>query len=239
MAFMRKIIVRAVLALLLLFVVGLFGLGYWGWGQLAGSLAQLDGELALDGLTDAVTIERDDLGIPTITAENRQDLAFATGFVHAQERFFQMDLLRRSSAGELAELVGSAAIERDMENRVHRFRHRAGRVVAAASDDQRALLDAYAAGVNAGLGALEKLPFEYLVLRAEPSPWTPADSVLVLYAMYLDLQGKDYREESTLGVMNDLLPAPLFEFLAPRGTEWDAPVEGWPIPMPRVPVRGL
>lgn len=232
---MRKIVLRIVVAVVLLCVVAVGAAAYWGWSQIRGSLAQLDNERTLAGLSSTVTVERDELGIPTIKAANRADLAMATGFVHAQERFFQMDLLRRSSAGELAELVGSAAVEHDMETRVHRFRHRAQLVVEASSEEQRALLDAYTTGVNAGLEALSAAPFEYLLMRVEPQPWTPEDSVLVLYAMYLDLQGKDYRDESTLGVINDLMPAPMFDFLAPLGTDWDAPVEGWSLPMPRVP----
>lgn len=232
---MRKIVLRIVVALVLLLVIAVGATAYWGWSQIRGSLAQLDDERTLAGLSSPVTVERDELGIPTIKAANRADLAMATGFVHAQERFFQMDLLRRSSAGELAELVGSAAVEHDMETRVHRFRHRAQLVVEASSEEQRDLLDAYTTGVNAGLDALSKAPFEYLMMGVEPTPWTPEDSVLVLYAMYLDLQGKDYRDESTLGVINDLLPAPMFDFLAPLGTDWDAPVEGWSLPMPRVP----
>ncbi|MFT5500138.1 MAG: penicillin amidase, partial [Woeseiaceae bacterium] len=73
------------------------------WWLLSGSLPVLDGELSAGSIAAAVTIERDDAGIPVISAENRGDLAYATGFVHAQDRFFQMDLTRRKAAGELAE----------------------------------------------------------------------------------------------------------------------------------------
>ena len=82
----------------------------WGRRQMRGSLAQLDGVRSVSSLTAAVTITRDALGVPTITGTNRRDVARATGFVHAQDRFFQMDLLRRRGAGELAELFGRAAL---------------------------------------------------------------------------------------------------------------------------------
>ena len=84
---------------------------------LRGSLAAIDGELAMRGLAAPVTIERDALGVPTISGANRADVAFATGFVHAQDRFFQMDLSRRAAAGRLAELVGDAALPVDRRNR--------------------------------------------------------------------------------------------------------------------------
>ena len=79
----------------------------WGWWQMRGSLAQLDGERAVAGLSAPVKIERDALGVPTITGTTRPDVARALGFLHAQDRFFQMDLLRRSGAGELAEVFGA------------------------------------------------------------------------------------------------------------------------------------
>src|SRR5579862_3893451 len=82
-------------------------------GLLRQSLPQLDGEIGHMGVVTAVTIDRDARGIPTIEAANRVDLAYGTGFVHGQDRFFQMDLLRRLAAGELAEVFGEAALEQD------------------------------------------------------------------------------------------------------------------------------
>ena len=212
------------------------GAAFWGYRQLAGSLPQLDGQLTLEGLTAPVRVERDQLGVPTISARSRVDLAFATGFCHGQDRFFQMDLLRRVAAGELAELVGSAVADVDREHRVHRFRWRAQQVVEAPhTRDDRELLQAYAHGVNAGLKSLKKKPFEYFVFRTEPQPWQVEDSVLVLYAMYLDLQGSDPVDERALGLLHDRLPGPLYEFLTPLGTEWDAPLEGPPLEVAAIP----
>lgn len=91
------------------------------------SLPRLDGQAQLSGLAAGVTVSRDALGVPTIEASSRIDVARATGWIHAQDRFFQMDLLRRKAAGELAELFGPAALPLDREARMHGFRRLAGR----------------------------------------------------------------------------------------------------------------
>ncbi|MBX3412127.1 MAG: penicillin acylase family protein [Pirellulales bacterium] len=233
---MLKRIVIVLLVVVLLVAVAAGGTAYWGYQKFASSLPQLDGEIQVEGIRQPITIERDALGIPTIRAQDRRDLAFGTGYVHGQDRFFQMDLLRRNAAGELAEIIGRPVLSQDRKVRVHRFRHRAERVIAAASSEERAILDAYTAGVNAALGDLGAPPFEYLLLGVTPVPWRPEDSVLCLFSMYLDLQGGDYLDESTLGLLRDTLPPEMVEFLAPQGTaEWDAPVEGWPFTVPPIP----
>jgi len=207
----------------------------WVRSRLTASLPNLDGEVVVGGLSESVRIERDALGIPSIHASNRLDLARATGFLHAQDRYFQMDLMRRRAAGELAELVGAAVISADRRTRRHRFREEAVRVVYRASAREKALMVSYAAGVNAGLAALGARPPEYLLLRSEPAPWTPEDTVLVIFAMFLDLNDPEGGYESMLGIMRDLLPGQMFDFLAPRGTEWDAPVIGDPFAAPPIP----
>src|SRR5580698_3359326 len=118
---------------------------------LRGSLPRLDGELRGAGLAAPVTVTRDARGVPTITAPTRDDLAWATGFVHAQDRFFEMDLSRRLAAGELAELFGKVALEQDRKARMFRFRSVARQVVEQMSPQQRGVIDAYTRGVNAGL----------------------------------------------------------------------------------------
>ena len=128
------------------------------WLGLRSSLAQLDGTVEVAGITAPIVIERDEDGIPTITALDRDDLAFATGFAHAQDRFFQMDLLRRQAAGELSEIFGERAVAADKRLRFHRFRARAQRVLARASSRDRGILGHYAAGVNAGLETLGASP---------------------------------------------------------------------------------
>jgi len=137
--------------------------GATGWWMLRASLPQLDGQAQLTGLTNTVTIERDALGIPTIRAADWLDAVRAQGFVHAQDRYFQMDLTRRAVAGELSELVGEATVPNDAYQRMFRFRARAEQRLAQLSPDHRAMLDAYTEGVNAGLDALTTRPPEYSV----------------------------------------------------------------------------
>ncbi len=134
--------------------VVLAGLAGALWWVFAGAAPRLDGTVALANLSAAVQVQRDAAGVPTVTAASREDLARAMGFLHAQERFFQMDLLRRSGAGEIAELAGEAALPIDIPHRVHRFRARAEALLARMPAAQQALLRAYAACVNAGLAGL-------------------------------------------------------------------------------------
>jgi penicillin amidase len=111
--------------------------GVWLRAGLRASLPQLEGERTLPGLGAPVRIERDALGVPVVHGQSRRDVARATGFLHAQERFFQMDLLRRRAAGELAELVGKAGLALDRETRVLRLRSVARRATAALPPEER------------------------------------------------------------------------------------------------------
>ena len=232
---MRRHVLRFFALVLALAVVAAIVVAIGARVMVGRSLPVQDGTVPVAGLTAPVTVTRDALGIPTFTAQSRVDLARAVGFVHAQERFFQMDLQRRQPAGELSALVGGAALTADRSVRLHRFRHIAGLALAAAPADYRAELDAYAEGVNAGLAALSAAPFEYLMLRTTPEPWRAEDSMLTAIAMYTTLQGAQWEYEKTLGTMRDALPEPLFEFLAGRASDWESPIEGAPYPVPPVP----
>jgi len=216
-------------------VVLVIAAGFYMRSQVRGSLAQLDGTASVPGLLASVRVDRDALGIPTLNGESREDIARALGFLHAQDRFFQMDLQRRQSAGELSGLVGPRAMEVDEAIRVHRFRDLAQRALERTEPSYRRILEAYAAGVNAGLDALDAPPFEYLVLRATPEPWIPEDSILTLLAMFNTLQGRQGLFEQTMGAMRDALPEPMFRFLATTGSEWDTPVVGKPTTRPPMP----
>lgn len=206
------------------------------YGFLRGGAPRLDGTVGLQGLTAEVTVTRDGLGVPSITAADRIDAMRTLGFLHAQDRFFQMDVLRRVAAGELSELLGPTVLDVDRHTRLFRLRTVAREVLARANPEQRAVLDAYTAGVNAGLKALSTWPFEYGVLMRRPRPWQSEDSILAIDAMYIDLQraGSD-QNESDLGLMHDVLPAPLFRFLSASGTQWDAPVMGKALETPPIP----
>jgi penicillin amidase len=190
------------------------------------SLPDLDDHVATAGLSADVTIERDRRGIPTIDAASRTDAAFATGFAHAQDRYFQMDLTRRMASGRLAELFGDVALEADRGHRRHRFAAVADAVLAALPAEHRAVLDAYTAGVNAGLERLASRPFEYWLLRARPEPWSPRDSLLVVFAMYLKLNDADASLDLQRGLIYDALPRALAEFVYSVAPEWEAPIDG-------------
>ena len=212
------------------------------WNWLRGSLPLLEGELETGKLTAPVSIHRDKQGIPLIESEDRGSIAFALGFLHAQERFFQMDLLRRNSSGELSELVGPAALEHDREIRVHQFRKRAERNVAAMPAEQRRVLKQYVEGVNFGLQKLDSNPWEYALLNQQPRPWTAADSVLSIFSMYLTLQSPVASHELRDTALADLLPEDLYQFFFPEGGSWDAPLIGearGPVSLPETRIAAL
>ena len=203
------------------------------WLALRASLPELDGEVTVDGLSAVATIERDSAGIPTITASNRVDLALATGFAHGQDRFFQIDLIRRQAAGELSELIGAATVSTDKRFRFHRFRSRAQNAVLALSESESAILESYTAGVNAGLASLGAKPFEYFVLGAIPQAWQAEDSLLVMYTMFMMLNDSRAIKDVQRGLVHRILPAETYAWLYPQGSPWDAPLMG----EPRKPVR--
>lgn len=215
---------RIALLLLALVVVALLV----AWWSMRGSLARLDGEQALHGLSAPVSLQRDALGVVTIDAASETDAMRALGFVHAQERYFEMDLMRRSSAGELSGLFGPIAVDMDKGRRMHRMRARVDASLEGFAGDRMPQLQAYADGVNDGLGALKSRPWPYLLLRQSPRKWEVADSALAGYAMYFDLQDADNVRELGLWKIRRQVPPALYALLAHDGTEWDAPLQGEP-----------
>ncbi|RAO77447.1 penicillin acylase family protein [Dyella jiangningensis] len=197
------------------------------WFLLAGSRARLDGEVRVAGLGDAVSITRDALGTATLQGKSRDDISYALGYVHGQERFFAMDLMRRLPAGELSELVGAKALDTDINHRRHRLRAVAQAAYAALPPEQKHTLDMYASGVNAGLTHLHVKPWEYLLLNTRPQPWRPEDSFLVIAAMYLDLNGDGRNErELHMAELRATLPRPVADFLLSPDPDWEAPLKG-------------
>jgi len=189
-------------------------IGRWAFGLVAGltvlaliaagvvlwhvqrSFPQLEGEVALPGLEAEVTVLRDELGIPTIVAETSEDLFFAQGFVHAQDRFWEMDFRRHVTAGRLSELFGASQLGTDRFLRTLGWHEIAAQEVDALDDRERGYYDAYAAGVNAYLadhqGSAASLEYAVLGLQNpdyEIEPWTAVDSVAWLKAMAWDLRG--------------------------------------------------
>ena len=191
-----------------------------------GSLPVIDGERPAAGLDGETVIERDAVGAVTITGHSRDDVAYATGFVHAQDRFFQMDLSRRMSGGRLSELVGDAAMDMDARQRIHRFKDVAERVYVQLAPAEKSLLNAYARGVNAGLDSLRVRPFEYLLLRQRPESWRPQDSLLVVYAMYLQLNDAEASADRQRGLLAAVLPPDVFRFVYSVAPVWEAPIDG-------------
>ena len=166
-------------------------------------LPQTTGTLDVPGLSDEVTVDRDERGVATITARTAEDLFLAQGFVHAQDRFFEMDYRRHMTAGRLSELVGEnrGALDADRVIRTFGWRAVAEEEWELLSDTTRTHLQAYADGVNAYLDDRrpESLAVEYTVLGAQvdlpqPEPWDPVDSLAWLKAMAWDLRG-NYDEE--------------------------------------------
>lgn len=236
--FMRRAL-RLLAILVVVLAIALLGGALWLRGQIDASQAQLEGVVRVEGLTHAVRIDRDDAGVPTLVGRDRGDLAFALGFVHGQERFFQMDLARRRAAGELSALLGPATLAADREARRHRFRALAEQAIAVATEEKGAYLRRYAKGVNAGLEALEAAPPEYLVLRRDPEPWRPEDCTLVQMSMYMVLQSQSGTMERQRGAIHREYPPEMAALLDAPGTAWDAPVEGEaretpPLPGPEV-----
>lgn len=228
---------RALFILALLSAIGLLATGWW---FLAGSLARLDGEQRVNGPQHAVTITRDALGTATITGQSRDDVSYALGYVHAQERFFPMDLMRRVSAGELSELVGAAALDTDIRHRRHRLRAVAQAAYATLSSEQKHTLDLYRDGVNAGLANLREKPWEYLLLKAKPRPWRSEDTMLVIAAMYLDLNDDGRNEREThIAQMRSVLPEPLVDFLISPDPNWEAPLKDGTSPSPVIPAADV
>lgn len=183
----RTILVVA-LVLVILTAGALAGIGIWLRHAMHAALPKVDGTLQTAGLSAAVTVTRDEHGVPSIQAATLDDLLFAQGFVTAQDRLWQMDALRRHAAGELAEIMGSKLIEHDRTQRTLQVRAAADRAVAVLPPDQMHQLQAYARGVNAFIAQSgDHLPLEFHLLHYAPAPWTPRDTLLVSLAMAQDL----------------------------------------------------
>ncbi|MGD8322959.1 MAG: penicillin acylase family protein [Gammaproteobacteria bacterium] len=216
---MRRLLRIAIISALT--IIGLCLLA--GWLGLRASLPRRDGSAEIPGLAAVVRLEFDALGIARIHAASQLDAIAAQGFVHAQDRFFQMDLTRRSAAGELAAVFGPAAVDFDSQRRIQQLRRRARAMLAEVPQRHRRLLEAYTAGVNAGLADLGAWPPEYLLLRQAPARWLPEDSLLVVYALYTMLSNNDAYERHN-GALRELLPASVFEFLTPLSARDDRPL---------------
>lgn len=206
---------RLALIILVAALVPAAGLGVVAVLAVRASLPPLDGRAPLAGLHEPVVVTSDAYGIPTITAESREDAVRALGYVHARDRLFQMDVLRRSGAGRLAEVLGATVRETDIRQRRLGFGRAAKAIVARLPREQRTFLDAYADGVNAYLAEMRTPPFEFLLLGYRPDRWEAEDSVLIVLGVFQMLNGTD-DEERAKTVMEQALPPDVVAFLVPE-----------------------
>src|SRR5581483_1305214 len=199
--------------LLLIFVIVIGMAAGWFYWIARSALPQLDGKLRVAGLAAPVTVIRDRHGVPTIEATNFDDLFFAQGYVTAQDRLWQMDIIRRAAAGELSEILGEAYVKFDREQRILGMRAAARKNVEIASGEERARMQAYARGVNAFIDShRDHLPLEFRILRYSPRPWTPEDSTLIAVQMVKDLNHDPHQlaHEKILAKLGPDLTADLY-----------------------------
>ncbi len=165
------------------------------WWFIYRPLPQLDGSASLPGLHQDVTVERDRWGVPRVRASSVEDLAEAQGYVMAQDRLWQMDLLRRVARGQLSEILGPKTLVIDKEFRTNGFARAAERDATLLDPESRKVMEAYARGVNHFIEQHKNaLPLEFSLLRYEPSPWQPSDTIAISGYMYRTLTNTWERE---------------------------------------------
>jgi penicillin amidase len=201
-----------VLWIVVLLIVAVLGYAYF---EARSALPQLDGTIQARGLAAAVKVTRDPHGVPAIEAANFEDLFFAQGYVTAQDRLWQMDVMRRFGAGELSEILGEDLIKIDREQRILMLRAAAQKSIAMATPRDRSYLEAYARGVNASMEAQRgHLPIEFRILRYQPKPWTAEDSIVIACQMVKDLNfytfGDGFAREKILAKLGPELTADLY-----------------------------
>lgn len=217
---MKKIYRFSLVSLLSLFLGFLFFIG----AHIFRSAPKMKGKIQLDGLREEVRIVTDSWGVPHIFARNETDLFFACGYMHAQERMWQMELTRRAGSGKLSEVFGKVALERDRFMRSLCLAEGAQRDYEKLSPAMKDLIVSYSAGVNAWMDSRRmNWPLEFLILRYRPQPWTPQDSLMIKEIMALilcmDYQSEIVRgnlvkklgAEKALQILEEGIPPPLFE----------------------------
>ena len=197
-------------------VILLVGVAAWAWWMARAGLPQVDGGAVVPGLTAKVRVVRDEQGVPTIEAATLEDLFFAQGYVTAQDRLWQMDMMRRAAAGELSEVIGEATLKIDRTQRILGLRAVAEAAEKNVTGRDRSYLEAYARGVNAFVAAhRDRLPIEFRLMCAQSNafyllhcpnaevaryqirPWTITDSLLVGASMIQELNHYSYARALT------------------------------------------
>lgn len=214
------------------FLVVLAAIAAGAWWQVRRQLPDFTSR-QLPGLQAAVAVTFDDRGVATVRAETLPDAFRAQGYLMARERLFQMELQRRTAGGELAEIAGPGTLPLDRLHRVYGFAQVAEAAVARLSADDRANLEALAAGINAFIEAHEgRWGLEFRLMGFRPRPWTVADSLRTLLLMHEDL-ASSWRTELQAERLAKLPPATR-DFLMPRVVDQDSPVvpDATPAPVP-------
>jgi penicillin G amidase len=179
-----RILYYAVCLLLAALIIAIWWL-YW---IAHSAVPQMDGSAAVPGISSKVRVVRDGQGVPTIEAATLEDLFYAQGYVTAQDRLWQMDMMRRAAAGELSEVIGEATVKMDREERILGLHVAAEAAEKNISARDRAYFDAYTRGVNAFLEShRDRLSLEFRLMKYTPRPWTVTDSLLVGARMVQDL----------------------------------------------------
>lgn len=199
------------------------------------SLPDRGGRITFPGLADVSALQRDDHGRVTINAQTRRDVAKLLGFAHAQDRFYQMDLLRRTAAGELAELLGPSALPLDRALRRFHLRTVAQAALAQLPEPRREIIEDYALGVSAGLYELESPPIEYLLLGTKPERWQAEDTFLVMATVALLFQPPDGTAELSRALVRDTFDPATAAFLLSAADDFDATMESSPLTPPALP----
>ena len=180
----RRLLRRIILLLASLLVVAVLVLAAWFYGVNRRALPQVDGAASLPGLAAPAAVLRDGLGMPHIRAHSVSDAIMAQGYVTAQDRLWEMDMLRRDGGGDLAEILGPAALNRDEQQHILGTQEIAQRALAAMPPDNRGYLEAYARGVNAFIDShQDRLPVEFRLLGYRPRVWRAEDSLLIGISM--------------------------------------------------------
>jgi penicillin amidase len=194
----RSDALRVFLWLCLILVVVIVGAIAFVFLVARSALPQLDGNLLVKGLSGPVKVTRDAHGVPAIEAASLEDLFFAQGYVTAQDRLWQMDIMRRFGAGELSEILGEDTLKIDREQRILGLRAAARKSLGMASPRDRSYFDAYAHGANAFIEAhAHSLPIEFRLLRYRPKPWLAEDSIVIANQMVKDLNFYTFRDAIT------------------------------------------
>ncbi len=198
----------------LVLLLGLFAAErFW---TLSGSLPDLEGEITAPGLGAPVEIIRDRHGIPHIEAQNLDDALYGLGLVHAQDRLWQMTLLRRIGQGRTAEVFGSFALEADRNLRALGLAPAAQASLETLDPASRRALQAYAAGVNAIITAQDRpWPPEFFLTQTTPEPWAPVDSVMLLNMLSLGLSANAFNELGRVTLSGHLTPEQVAQIMAP------------------------